>query len=78
MLTGVLVQDGLEHMIIGHETNGPELYSQTKCHFGRRTPLVPIEGNMTTAMYVNNILQAIVSTFSETVEEGFTLQDDEE
>ena len=29
-ITVVLVQDGLEHLRIGHETNGPELYSQTK------------------------------------------------
>ena len=32
-ITGVLVQDGLEHMRIGQETNGPELYS----HVWRRT-----------------------------------------
>ncbi|KAJ4431885.1 hypothetical protein ANN_20491 [Periplaneta americana] len=44
--------------------------------FGRHTPLVSIEGNMTAAVYENNILQPIVSGFAETVGEGFTLQDD--
>ena len=42
--------------------------------FGRRTPLVPIQANMTGAVYENNFLRPIVS--AKTVGEGFTVQDD--
>ena len=44
--------------------------------FGRRMPLVPIQGNMTPAEYGNNSLQPIVNGFAESVGEGFTLQND--
>ena len=44
--------------------------------FGCRVPLVPIQGNMTAAVYENNILQSIVSGFAGTVGGGFTLQED--
>ena len=43
--------------------------------FGRRTPLVPIQGNMTAVVYENNILQPIVNGIVETIGEEFTLQD---
>ena len=41
--------------------------------FGRRTPLVPIPGNITAAVHENNILQPIVNGFAETVGEGLIL-----
>ena len=44
--------------------------------FGRRKPLVPIQGNMTAAVYGKNILLPTLNGFAETVGEGFTLQDD--
>ena len=59
-----------------HQQFGGSILFWAGVMFGRRTPLVPIEGNMTAAVYENNILQPIVSGFAETVGEGFTLQDD--
>ena len=58
-----------------HQQFGGSIMFWAGVMFGCRTPLVPIEGNMTAAVY-NNILQPIVSGFAETVGEGFTLQDD--
>ncbi|KAJ4450662.1 hypothetical protein ANN_02091 [Periplaneta americana] len=59
-----------------HQQFGGSILFWAGVMFGRRTPLVSIEGNMTAAVYENNILQPIVSGFAETVGEGFTLQDD--
>ncbi|KAJ8884451.1 hypothetical protein PR048_016308 [Dryococelus australis] len=44
--------------------------------FGRRMQLIPIQGNMTGLVYQENILQPVVTGFSATVGEGFTLVDD--
>ena len=59
-----------------HQQFGGSIMFSAGVMFGRRTPLVPIEGNMTATGYENNILQPIVNGFAETVGEGFTLQDD--
>ena len=59
-----------------HQQFGGSILFWAGVMFGRRTPLVPIKGNMTAAVYENNILLPIVSGFAETVGEGFTLQDD--
>ncbi|KAJ4447336.1 hypothetical protein ANN_09340 [Periplaneta americana] len=59
-----------------HQQFGGSILFWAGVMFGRRTPLVSIEENMTAAVYKNNILQPIVSGFAETLGEGFTLQDD--
>lgn len=44
--------------------------------FGRRTPLVPIQGAMTGRKYRDDILEPIVAPFAEHHAEEFTLMDD--